>query len=343
MVGLGIDAAVRRAKRVVCGASRHAGKGEAVAEGHAFDGGDGKQGVGEQALDGIEPRLAESRGNAGDGGLQHAADAVAVFRRFFNGVFHGVSGVFVEDGEGFFGKSRYIGVEVAEGAVGDAGEFLQVGADADAEAKQGALRDRARRDERGGEAAAEMPAAAVILEAVVLDEGGVVGVRGTRKGAGIVAALRIGIFDEDAQRRAGGMPFENAGDETERVLLDAGGGIPAAGAAKGEFFFDEGGIDGDAGGKAVDNGADGFAVAFAEQRDGDGRSEGVFHGADLPLGFSRQAGNIRLHVGKRQFFKAERADLVDEDGGDGIAVGFFIVGEKRENALGIDGNGRGQG
>ena len=83
-------------------------------------------------------------------------------------------------------------------------------AERDAAALQRGLQNPTHRDQRGGDSAGKMPAAAIVLEAVVFAIGGVVGVRGPREAVLVVAAARVFVGDDEAQGSAGRAVVKNA-------------------------------------------------------------------------------------------------------------------------------------
>ena len=77
----GGDFAVPHRERIVGLAAVHCGKAEARAELNALAGWDGEHQVGQLALNAVEPRLANARGQTGHNRFQNAADAVALAAR----------------------------------------------------------------------------------------------------------------------------------------------------------------------------------------------------------------------------------------------------------------------
>ena len=84
----------------------------------------------------------------------------------------------------------------------------------------------AREHQGRGEPPGKMPAAAVVAAAPISHMGGVVGVAGTGQilRAGVVPRANVGVFNEDAQGRAGGSALKDAGDDLGLVGLLPGGG-----------------------------------------------------------------------------------------------------------------------
>ena len=133
-------------------------------------------------------------------------------------------------------------------------------------------------DQGGCHATGKMSAAAIVLKAVILAKGGVVGVGGTGQAILIVPAAGVFVGNDDTDGGAGGSAVKDAAEDLETVGLlprriQRGGGT-APGELPGNGLL----ADGDAGGKTIDDGTYRRTVAFAEQGDGDALTKGIFHG-----------------------------------------------------------------
>src|SRR5690606_29548853 len=128
-----------------------------------------------------------------------------------------------------------------------------------------------------GETGRRTPAAARITDAVFLPVGvvGVAGAEGARDLAVVLAAL-VGVADQQADRRAGGLALVHAAQDLHRVgLVALGDELAGAGAAAVQVALDVGLTERHAGRAAVDDAADGRAVGFAEVGDPEQGAEGV--------------------------------------------------------------------
>ena len=136
-----------------------------------------------------------------------------------------------------------------------------------------------RRQPRRGAAAAARIAQAVLLQVGVV---GVAGAEGLRDLAVVLAAL-VGVADQQADRRAGGLALVHAREDLDLVLFLALRDVAAgAGAAPIEVGLDVGFRQLHAGRAAVDHAADRRPVRLAEVGDREERAEGVAaHGAGL--------------------------------------------------------------
>ena len=126
--------------------------------------------------------------------------------------------------------------------------------------------DRATGDADGGFARGRAPTAAIVADAVF----GVVGIVGVAGAVlvfnrAVVAAALVFVHDEQANRRAGGLALEDAGEELQAVGFLARGDVArGAGLAPVEFGLNRGFVQRDACRAAVEDAADGNAVAFAK-------------------------------------------------------------------------------
>ena len=85
----------------------------------------------------------------------------------------------------------------------------------------------------------------------------------------IIFGALIGIFDQQADRRAGGFTFKHAGENFDFVGFPALRGMPrGAGFAPVKIDLQIGFAQGQARRATVDNAPNGRAVAFAESGDG---------------------------------------------------------------------------
>ena len=178
MVGGRDDLAVLHAEGIVGLGAAQVRQSEAVAELHALDRGDRKQGVAQKTLHRVEPGLAEAGRQAEDRSLQDAAHAVARFPGGQDRVAHGGSPALVEDGERPGMKQIQVGGKVAEGPVGHAAAAGDVGAEPDLPVPQGGQGDGSDGDQRGGEPPGKPAAAPGIGKAPVFHAGRIVGVAG---------------------------------------------------------------------------------------------------------------------------------------------------------------------
>ena len=234
---------------------------EAVADCHALDGVDAHQGFGDVGVKAVEDGFAEAGGDVfGDDG-DFCADAVAIaadvgevaveqrglvivraVKRVFADVFP------VREVEAVFADLRDV---AADAGAGEVGEDL--------------FGDCAAGDADGGFARRCASAAAVVADAVF----GVVGVVGVAGAVlvfdgAVVAAALVFVVDEQADGRAGGLACKDAGEEAEAVVFLARGNVArGAGFAPVEFGLDGGFVQRDARRSAIENAADGRAVAFA--------------------------------------------------------------------------------
>ena len=154
---------------------------------------------------------------------------------------------------------------------------------------QRAFDDRAGRRKRSGQPSARVARAAVVLKAVIFQIGRVIGVPRTGKAARpfVFFAFRIPVRDQDAKRRSGRLPSEDAAHDPEGIRFSSSGtGLPR-GAAQKELLFDRRAVHRDPRGEAVEHDADLLPVAFSEKSDGERAAEGVFHASSPPLFSSR--------------------------------------------------------
>ena len=183
----------------------------------------------------------------------------------------------IECGEGGLAQRGNVRGGVGKGTVPRFTAAENVCADRDAGGAQHRQHNRARRDERRGDAAGEVSAAAPVLKAVVLTVGGVVRVRGACKTVGIVAAAGVFVGDDDGERRPGGASLPDAAENLIVVWLAAGGVHRRRGAAAGQLAAQEFLIDRQTRREPVEHSTDGGAVALAEQGECHGLTECVFH------------------------------------------------------------------
>ena len=129
----------------------------------------------------------------------------------------------------------------------------------------------------GGFTGGTSAAAAVVADAVFVPVA-VVGVAGAEllgDGAVVFAAL-VGVADQQGDGSAGGFALEDAGKDFHAVGFAALGNVAAgAGFAAVEIGLDVVCTKRQAGRAAVDNAADGFAVAFAKSGDAEQLSERI--------------------------------------------------------------------
>ena len=236
MIGQGADSLRTIPERIVGFASPQIREGEAAAELDSFDGRDGKKRMGKDSLEGVKPGLAHTGRQAGDRGFKNAADAVTLCSGSFNSELHFLPLRFIQDCEGEAVQPGKIDGEIAERRVADAGTAGDMGADQDAFPFQGGDHDGAGGNQCRGHSAAEMPAAAVILKAVIFHIRGIVRIPGAESAPGIIPAPRIRVGDQNGKRRAGGFAFKNAADDPERVRFTPRGTDLSRGAAFVKFL-----------------------------------------------------------------------------------------------------------
>ena len=281
-VGGGADAAGVHVEGVVVLAAAEARAGKAAADLEAFGGGEAHQGFGEVGLEFVEDGLAEPGGDAADGALDDAADAVAL----------GADGF--DEGDHLFGHRGVgaaddIGLDVGEGDGGgiDLGGQLMDGFDVGDDLQRGAqLGEDLFRDGSGGDAAdglarggatAALPVADAVFGLV-----GEVGVRGAEGGLHLAVGLGAGVLvgDVDGDGGAEGATLEDAGEDARGVgLVARGDDVALAGAAAVEIALDVGLGEREARRDAVDDHADAAAVGFAPGGDAEGVAELRGHGA----------------------------------------------------------------
>ena len=245
MVGAGTHLAPLPAEGVVGLAAPHGGEAEARAEAHRLHGGDGEEVLGEDAL-----HIAAVVGGPQAGGeaLHRAADTAphAVLVRLGT-----------QDGL----------LKLLRRGVGDARHVGDAGGDGHAHLPQNQLGDRPGKDQGGGEAAGEVPAAPVVAAALGVDIAGVVCVAGPGEvlQLGVVLRAGVGVLNHRAEGRAGGLPLKHAGENPGLVGLPPGGGegVPARSAA-GELAADEVHVQFHPGGDILQHHTDGASVGLAE-------------------------------------------------------------------------------
>ena len=237
--------------------------------------------MGQLALNAVEPRLADARGQTGHNRFQNTADAVALAARSADSRLHGFLLRRIQ-------QRKVSGLRVGHDQPRSTGKRCvlhactlgNMGVDLYAQAVQHRLADRARRNACRRNAAREVPAAARVLKALVLGVGRVVGVAGAQQvgGFGVVAAAGIQVADHQGDGRAGGAALIHAGEELHGVGLGAGGGktIPA-GAAAVHGRGNRGLIHRQARGQPVEHCPHGRSMALTKNRHTDGISKGVFH------------------------------------------------------------------
>ena len=137
---------------------------------------------------------------------------------------------------------------------------------------QNLLGDGPGKHQGSGEPPGEVAAAPVVVEALVADVGGVVGVAGPGQVTGFAVIRRagVGVGNHGAQGGPGGLALKHSGEHLDLVGLLAGGGQGGlAGGPAGHVFLDGGPVQLQPGGHTCQGDANGGAVGFAEN--------GVFH------------------------------------------------------------------
>ena len=120
-----------------------------------------------------------------------------------------------------------------------------------------------------GDPAAEMAAAAGVVEPAVLEVGRKVGVAGTGVLAELLVVLAAGVLvlEQDGERGSGGLSLEHAGDNLGLIGLQARGGPQRTGLAAGKILHEIGLAERNAGQHAVYGNPDAGAVGFTEDTD----------------------------------------------------------------------------
>ena len=141
------------------------------------------------------------------------------------------------------------------------------------------------RDKSEGQPAGEMAAAPGVVEALVLDGSGIVGMARTRMRpeGGIIHAAGIGIAETDGQRGAGGMALENAADDFGKVRFVAGSRPRSPGTATGQIRLKIRLGKGKAGSDTVQDDPDPFPVRLAEKADAQFASKRIHNCSKMSL------------------------------------------------------------
>ena len=132
------------------------------------------------------------------------------------------------------------------------------------------------------DSAAEMTAAPCVLEAVILAESRKIGMAGSRLACkcGIIGAVRIGVFYQNANRRARRVTVVNSALKNKSVLFASSCGNLSARSAKRHFRLYIIRVDFNSGGNSVYHRSDCASVALAEKRNGQDISECVLHDSE---------------------------------------------------------------
>ena len=270
MVGGRCDLSLTHTKSIVCAAAPLVCHGKAHAEFYALHGGNGKGNVRQLTFHTVEPRLAHACGQAGHNGFQHAAHTVALGGSGAHRLLHGGFPAGVQQGKmAVFRLGAHQPRRTAEGCILHPCQPGNVGVHTNAVPGQHALANAARRHGCSGHSAAEMPAAAGILPALIFGIGRIIGMARAQKigGFGIVAAAGVGVGNGQRNGGARGVAIHHARKKFHLVRLNAGGGKPIApGAAALHARSNVVAFHGQPGGQPVQHSADGRAVAFAEYR-----------------------------------------------------------------------------
>lgn len=175
-----------------------------------------------------------------------------------------------QEGEGAGGQLlQQLGGEVhgIKGLVGGVGDAQDMAADAYPPPAQDLAADGPGEHQGGGESAAEMAAAPHVVIPAVPDVAGEIGVAGAGEDLEILIVPRtlVLVADDHGQGGAGGAAVQGAGQDSGDIALQAsGGGFVPAGGAAGHLDADFLHVQRLPGGQAVQNAADGFAVALPE-------------------------------------------------------------------------------
>ena len=114
-----------------------------------------------------------------------------------------------------------------------------------------------------------MPAAANIVKPAIPHRAGVIGVAGagTRQNVLVIAGVLVFVLDHHTQRRTGGASVQQPRQHAGLVAFAArGGGFVPPGGASRHLHQHRVHIHRVSGGQTVQHTADGFAVAFSENR-----------------------------------------------------------------------------
>ena len=225
IVGGGDDFSVHYGKIIVAAAARNTGAVEADAEFNALHSRNAVDNLGDLAFHTAEHGLADAGGETHDGAFDDAANTVTGGFCPGDPVPHGFSCFRIQYrkvwGYGFDFGIHGIKVRVAAFADGQ-----NVGADADAHLLQPLLAQAARNAQGSSQPAGEMSAAGSILEAAVLDLGGVVRVTGpgTVFQILIISGAGIRIVDHGGNGCAAGVTVQDATQKFRFIFLFPGAG-----------------------------------------------------------------------------------------------------------------------
>ena len=145
-------------------------------------------------------------------------------------------------------------------------------ADADAAPLQNLAADRAGKHQGGSQASGKMTAAADVVEAVIMQIGGIIGMPGARhiQQIAVVLGPGVGVFNYGAERSAGcGVVEKTAHHLWKIALLARGRGLVLPRRAAFHLREDRIHIDRFPGRQAVDHNADGNAMAFPKDGNAD--------------------------------------------------------------------------
>ena len=157
-----------------------------------------------------------------------------------------------------------------------------MGTDQDAFALQGRDHDSTGGNQTRGDAAAEVPAAAVILKAAVFDAGGIIRMAWPESTAAVVTAAGVRVGDQDRDGCSGGPSFKNAADDPERIGFLPGCGDPARRTPKSQLTGDKSLIHRNSGRQPIDHRSDLRSVTLTEEGDGNAAAKGVLHKSETP-------------------------------------------------------------
>ena len=242
-------ALVLREGVVVLGAF-HTGGGKTVSELDAADSGNGKDGVRNLAFHAIPEGFSQADGQSAHLAFHHAAQGIAFGLRGFQGLRPGRR---ICEAAYF----RKFGVEL-----GEIHHFLGN--------HTGCYHGQ-------GEPAAEMTAAAGVVEATEFEVGREVGLAGTGVLAELLVVLRAGVLvlEEDGERGAGGLSLVDAAHNFGLIGLDAGRSARGAGLAAGQILGEICFTERNAGEHAVQGNTDTRAVRLAENAYSEFITEGI--------------------------------------------------------------------
>ena len=293
MIGPGLDDIAVIIKVIIGLGTAEVCQGKAVAKFDAFNGWYGKHHMAELAFDGVEEGVAYAGGKAGDHTFDDAADRIEVVLSGQDFSFHRSGLGLVEDGQRFFFQSLQgfcCFPDGIERLIGDAGQAQDMGADGNAVAGQDLGSHGPGKDQGRCQAAREMTAAAVVIEAAIAYLTGVIGMARPHKMPQLVVitGMLVTVADDSTQRRPRRIAVEKAALDFKGVLFGPGRRhriLPRC--PPGHLSPDSIPVDGFARWQAIEDGTDRKAVGFTENRQADCLSKGIHIILPPPFGSCR--------------------------------------------------------